>query len=218
MVFLVAFMAFLVLSCTQPILTQLCVVQPRILELLDEQITGVIHVAFRDRETKRAFYDQLHPIGSGKVCVIDCGYDNIEVDSQLNLGDTENFAALILKLELILAVTLPSDPLFHISIHTLIIDNLSVYYWELKLLLFQDQVSKYQQLGTLLQTIHKRYNCSVITTSWDSMFELGYQYNHKSVPERLILIPTGFFEHFSYVVHYEGEKRTVIKRNKVDRN
>lgn len=143
--------------------------------------------------------------------MIDCGYENIVVDSQLSLGESENFAALILQLELILAVTLPEDPLFHINIHTLIIDNLSVYYWELKLLLFQDQVSKYQQLGDLLHIIHKRYNCGVITTSWDSMFELGYQYNHKSVPEQLTLIPTGFFKHFTYVVHYEGGKKTVIK-------
>ena len=188
-------------------------VQPHILQSLGERITGVIHVAFRDRKTKSAFYNQLHPIGSGKVCVIDCGYENIVVDSQLNLGDIEDFAALILKLELILAMTLPNDPLFHVNIHTLVIDNLSVFYWELKLLLFQDQVSKYRQLGNLIHIIHKRYNCSIITTSWDSMFELGYQYNHKSVPERLILIPTGFFEHFNYVVHYEGEKKTVIASN-----
>ena len=188
-------------------------VQPHILQSLGEQITGVIHVAFRDRKTKSAFYNQLHPIGSGKVCVIDCGYENIVVDSQLNLGDIEDFAALILKLELILAMTLPNDPLFHVNIHTLVIDNLSVFYWELKLLLFQDQVSKYRQLGNLIHIIHKRYNCSIITTSWDSMFELGYQYNHKSVPERLILIPTGCFEHFNYVVHYEGEKKTVIASN-----
>lgn len=157
---------------------------------------------FHDRSTKLRFYSSIEPIGSGKIFLLDCGHAGLSVPSQLSIdGDTSSFDRLLATLLSIMQLTNKNDPMYSLEIHTLVIDDISVFYWELKMLTFSDQVQKYQQLGELVNQIHNRYNCNVITTSWDSAFELGYQYQHKSTPQRKSLLPAGLFDHYQQVLY-----------------
>ncbi|KAM9913204.1 hypothetical protein OXX69_001844 [Metschnikowia pulcherrima] len=90
-------------------------------------------------------------------------------------------------------------------LNTIIIENLSAYYWDLKCHPRQGAVKWYSDLLQLCHVLKERYMCNVVVTMWDKNFERGF--NSRAVsdlePRRLddlTYTPMEFFQNADYVL------------------
>lgn len=58
--------------------------------------------------------------------------------------------------------------------NTMVIENISAFYWQLKCLRTAARALWYNQLNQILRTIRDKYKCNVLVTGWDSDYERGF--------------------------------------------
>lgn len=99
----------------------------------------------------------------------------------------------------------------------LIIDNFSIFYFNLKKLNFQQYKLIMNQFMCDLYEIKLRYNCNIIITGWNNHFEKGYNYNYNyNMSNRnhennltklsdLTFLPFWFINQFDYTFHYDDK-------------
>lgn len=157
-------------------------------------------VLFQNISLKKAFYDRLSEY-DGSLIIFDCGagfMDTIELPESYILRIAD-FDDLLLQLE-----RLMRDPIEEIGkrhLNTLIVENISTFYWKLRSLKQRSQ--QYCKLRDLLAKIKDWYQCNVVVTSWDSEFEKGYNLKHENEnPESLLdltFVPTDFYAKFDHI-------------------
>lgn len=155
------------------LLTQLLVLPNKQFQLnktenswLDSQ---TLHRIFTSTTEKRDFFEKIVKdtvIPPQNVLVIDCGYSNW-LPKQLNKVCASSSTDILEKLKTILAGELFEDH----QLDLLVIENISEYYFELRL---RKDHNWYYQISDLSHQLVKKYRCNVVLTSWDSGYESGY--------------------------------------------
>lgn len=95
-------------------------------------------------------------------------------------------------------------------LNTLIIENLSAFYWHLGSLHSQDKFSWYRLLNLALHVIRQKYGCNIIVTSWDIDFDRGFnaRSTFDKIPEGLndlTYLPSELFKGATRIIHYHEE-------------
>lgn len=93
----------------------------------------------------------------------------------------------------------------------LIIDDLSIYYWTLKLSSYNNLVQSYGDLIVVLDQIKSRFHCNVMVLNWNIYFENGYNFN--SSPDSLTYLPASIKTMLGHLIHYTTvNERLVVHR------
>lgn len=116
-------------------------------------------------------------------------------------------------------------PLSNRVLNTLVVDNISVYFWELKLLgLDRSQQRQlgykrdilgwqyYTELLRVIKQAQDRYNCNVIITSWDILYEKGVRFRGNIEAgsgklEELTSLPSHYLASFDYLYHRYWQRK-----------
>lgn len=185
-------------------------------------LSQACHFIFSDKQTKRDTFRSL--VGDGTVYILDCGLDGFNYlgDECIVNSDFAMMDQLLESLRNVLTVGTKEDtkhPLYNKIINTVIVDNLSVYYWDLKLLnndpKYHEQLGYaikasgleyYTKLISALQEIQSKYKCNIITSSWDNSFEKGHNFSGATDCEATDLdsvtfLPQRYLMEFDYLIH-----------------
>lgn len=167
------------------------------------------HVLFNSNTEKEAFHSSISDNGrKEKTLVLDC---DLNFASTGAVGDAVSVFGpdeLTLKLENLYLDPTKSTNLQYLEL--LVIENISVFYWGLKL---SKKLKFFVEIADLVTKISERLGCNVITTSWDSDFDKGYNYNRvraarglnekdPKLLQALSFLPLQYFERVGVVVHY----------------
>ncbi|CCE85444.1 Piso0_005040 [Millerozyma farinosa CBS 7064] len=181
------------------------------------------HLLFEDRESKEELFKSIKEPNA--IAIFDCGRNGFQYLPE-NFEVLDNFSSLdelLSSLEDILDIK-ACHPLYHKSLNTIIIDNLSVYYWDLKLLnsntipagcTYKHKchgADYYLKLLTVLKKIKQKTQCNIITTSWSNTFEKGYNYSNaesKTIEgspndtevDKFTFLPKQYLASFDFVIH-----------------
>ncbi|CAH2354447.1 hypothetical protein CLIB1423_16S02872 [[Candida] railenensis] len=185
------------------------------------------HTLFKTHSEKNSFYSSLSK--NSEVLIFDC---------DLNLSSKEsgydNIVSIYSSAELLQQLTQlylnPSTPLSLQQLRLVIIENISVFYWTLKL---GRDLNYYVQLADLLSKITQKYGCNAIVTSWDNDYERGYNYNrqrsgneaHGDVQkdpnqhtlQNVSYLPRQYYDRVDLVTHYGGGFVFEPKKEKSER-
>ncbi|KAF3990229.1 hypothetical protein FT663_03273 [Candidozyma haemuli var. vulneris] len=155
---------------------------------------------FQRLSYKRAFYQKLGQT-KGSIIVFDCGagfMDTIRLEDSYSVR-VSDFNDLISQLKGIM--TDQDKEISDREMNTLIIENLSDFYWTLRS--SPQRVSSYLRLRDLTAQLKERYQCNIIVTSWDSDFEKGYNLKHSNDDPKklsdLTFIPPDFYTKFDHI-------------------
>lgn len=185
-------------------------------------LSQACHFIFSDKQSKKETYRQLG--SDGVVYIFDCGLDGFEYlgDRCMTDGGFATMDHLLEKLQQILTIGCNGDtthPLQGKTINTVIVDNISVYYWDLKLmnhdanngrlLGYANETSGtgyYTKLWRVLHQIQAKYKCNIVTSSWNNTYEKGYKYTGPTGSEPTTLDSVTFLPHkylveFDYLIH-----------------
>lgn len=179
------------------------------------------HFIFDDKQTKRDTYRALQ--SEGTVYILDCGGEGFGYMGDECIVDVVgSMDGMLEKLQQILKIgteTKATHPLHSRTINTLIVDNISMYFWDLKLLNHDPKNSSmlgytceitgieyYNRLVAQLQEIQTRYKCNIITSSWNNTFEKGYNYNgptsvKPSGLDSVTYLPPKYLMGFDYLIY-----------------
>lgn len=185
-------------------------------------LSQTCHFLFNDKQAKRETFRSL--VGDGAVYIFDCGLDGFNYldDECIVSSDFATMDQLLENLQGILTVGTDGDTehaLHNKTINTVIVDNLSVYYWDLKLL--NSDPKYHEQLGyttktsgheyyikliSILQEIRMKYKCNIITSSWNNSFEKGHNYSGATDCEvtdldSVTFLPQRYLMEFDYLIH-----------------
>lgn len=156
-------------------------------------LSQACHFIFNDKQIKRETYMSLS--GDGAVYIFDCGFDGFRSlsDKCIINSDFATMDQLLESLQHILAIGTDGDithPLYNKTVNTVIVDNLSVYYWDLKLLNSDPKnhvqlgyaskasgLEYYNKLISVLQEIQAKFKCNIVTSSWNNTYEKGHNYS-----------------------------------------
>lgn len=170
----------------------------------------------------------------GVVLVLNCGVELFGYlpGAYVVEDDFTTMDQLLGKLHEILTVGMDGDtrhPLHGNALNTLIVDNISVYFWDLRLLNMDPKNSRvlgytheisgheyYARLLDALHTIQGKYKCNIITTSWDNVYERGYNYNGNTEPDlagldSLTYLPASYLQPFDYIIHSRTHDRGISR-------
>lgn len=172
-------------------------------------------VLFENVSLKLNFYKALKQVNPGKfsplasnilVVIIECGRPTIKhavsgICSTLFLN-CQTPKELLLIIRGVAENTHPE--IGNCVLNTVIIENLSAFYWENKLLLWSSARQWYTEINRILQQIMAKYGCNVVSTMWDKNYEQGF--NLRREPNMLAVrlsdlttIPSEFFENSGHV-------------------
>lgn len=170
------------------------------------------HTLFNTHVEKKAFYTSF--LDNNGILIFDC---------DLNLSSKEsghgNIVSIYSSAELIKQLTElyvnPSTSLNLQQLKLVIIENISVFYWTLKL---GKDMNYYIELADLLSKITQKYGCNAIVTSWDSDYEKGFNYNRQRVSnevhedaqkvlnqltvQNVSFLPRQYYDRVDIVTHY----------------
>lgn len=108
-------------------------------------------------------------------------------------------------------------------LHNLVIDNLLVFYWDLRVLNaynyarlgFDSYVaakSLYLRLMDVVESIRDKYRCNVVVCSFDVGFDMGYQGNRDSVQTHTSL-PEDYIKRHDMVVHVKPQSNHPLEQS-----
>lgn len=107
---------------------------------------------------------------------------------------------------------IPNDKDDEISrrhLNTLVVENLSAFFWKLACLPSQEKFSWYRTLNSELALLRKKYGCNVLLTGWDVEFDRGF--NSRTIVkapvvlEDLTYFPAELFHGATRIIHYGEE-------------
>lgn len=181
------------------------------------------HLLFEDGDSKRELFKSIKVPNT--IAIFDCGHngfpylpDNFEV-----IDNFSSLDELLSSLEDILDIK-AFHPLYHKSLNTIIVDNISVFYWDLKLLNSNTVPAGctykhkcrgndyYLKLLSVLKKIKQKTRCNIITTSWSNTFEKGYnyansesktreEYVHDTEVDKFTFLPKQYLASFDFLIH-----------------
>lgn len=174
-------------------------------------------VLFGGIQLKRAFYSRFFAHAFDLV-IFDCskslptndpGHDGLVIHCDTHL-------LLLRELQAI-----PQDRNLKVNcryMNTLVIENISAFYWALKCLKLADRTSWYHQLNRIVQTIKVKYKCNVIVTGWDNDYERGFNIksSRPGQPQNLddlTFIPKEFYRGAERVFTYQTGRSFVFEGN-----
>ena len=188
------------------------------------------HILFRDKVSKRVTFGSWD---QGEcLYILDCGGEGFDYlsDKCLVKRDLRTMDDVLDEIENIFTLgTKGNDkhPLSNRVLSTLVVDNISVYFWELKLLgLDRSQQRQlgyrrdipgwqyYAELFRVIRRTQDRYNCNVIITSWDILYEKGVRFRGSieagsSKLQELTSLPSQYLVSFDYLYHRHWEKKRI---------
>lgn len=184
-------------------------------------LSQACHFIFNDKQIKRETYMSFS--GEGVVYIFDCGLDGFRSldDKYIINRDFATMDQLLESLRHILAIGTDGDtthPLYNKTLNTVIVDNLSVYYWDLKLL--NSDPKNHEQLGyaskasgleyytkfiSVLKEIQAKFKCNIVISSWNNTFEKGHNYSGATDCEAtgldsITFLPQKYLMEFDYLI------------------
>lgn len=142
------------------------------------------------------------------VFVIECGLRSLNKLTKyytgLHLFQCNDSSLLLEILQLIIDCSL--DRLDNCRLNTLIVENLSSFYWEKRC---QDRLSRiqwYKDVNEKLRELKCKYMCNVVITMWDLEFERGYKskpsQDTSALSKALSYTPNELFLGCLYTIRY----------------
>ena len=184
-------------------------------------LSQACHFIFNNKHIKRETYMSLS--GEGAIYIFDCGLDGFRSldDKYIINSDFASMDQLLASLSHILEIGADGDtthPLYNKMVNAVIVDNLSVYYWDLKLL--NNDPRNHEQIGyanktsgldyylkliSVLQQIQAKFKCNIITSSWNNTFEKGHNYSGTTDCEAtgldsITFLPQKYLMEFDYLI------------------
>lgn len=186
-------------------LNELITIAPKEITLGTNKLSNLTcHHLFKTRSSQGTFYDDLK-VQPDQLIIIPCG-PVISSKEWTTLEQQYTFGDLLKTLHRILV----GKVLMNSIVHTLIIDNLSMFYWDLKVLddfnftavggttMYVNASTLYQRLADIIVEISLKYKCNVIVTSLDIEFDRGYYQDGSS--KELSGFPKEYLDRFDYVL------------------
>lgn len=108
---------------------------------------------------------------------------------------------------------IPEDAYDDVSsrhLNTLIIENISAFFWNVSILPSQEKFAWYRKVNALLLRLKNMYGCNVIVTGWDIQYDRGFnsrkilEANPKSLND-LTYLPLELFQGSTLIIHYLEE-------------
>lgn len=189
------------------------------------------HILFSDRRSKLKLLQNIKSPNS--VCIFNCGKERFLdlPDNHVVVDHFSTFDALLDELKGITEID-PSNQDHFLNgrvLDCIVLDNLSIYYWDLKILnqdpknaerlgyrISQTGNRYYNELLETLNFLRDRYKCNIVTTTWDSAFERGFGYNGDTSKQNtgkldaLTFLPNSFLSQFDYLVHMDISGATSV--------
>ncbi|KAK6456734.1 uncharacterized protein RJT20DRAFT_34096 [Scheffersomyces xylosifermentans] len=189
-----------------------------------EMKNGSCHLLFRDRAARSQFYESTL-VGNGIVVVPCSGSGSFPSSFKVLDVPVANFNDLLAALENFLEGRLSLKA----PLHTLVIDNISIFHWDLRIVdrtnykdlgfsAFQSSSSYYLKFADILNRIHLKYSCNIVVTSFDINFDKGYKGNWKKSAHdyeglsSLTYLPESYLQKFQHLVYVDGGELRVYKK------
>lgn len=178
------------------------------------------HYLFNTRKEKDKFFNGIDQTG---LLFFNCSIAEYQfINKKCQILELSTFDKLIEELEKILF----SD--IELILKTLIIDNISIYFWELRCLNARNYTSMgykydsakvyYSTLVSLINKIKEKFKCNIIVTSWDIKFDKGYNASWKNKIDindidTLSYLPTSYLLSFDHIMHRDDDKDRNFNKN-----
>lgn len=159
-------------------------------------------ILFHNLRYKTQFYERLAQ-GASDLVIFECGSSILTPIPDALLLNCKDISLLLNQLQ-----SIPDNRHEAVGprhLNTLIVDNVSAFYWDLKCLKRAERLEWYVQLSKILKAIELKYACNVIVTAWDSDFEKGFNYRkverEAQKLEDCTFLPHEFLQGMDYVFH-----------------
>jgi len=171
-----------------------------LVELINQY--GVI--LFDELQHKQKFFQRYN---GDSIIIIECGVPTIK-----SIAPFSGYIVTCRSPDELMDILrgIPNDQDEEISkrhLNTLVVENISAFYWNLATLSSQEKFSWYKGLNNELAQIRKRYGCNVLVTGWDIDFDRGF--NARRVIEKapvalqdLTYLPGELFLGATRIIHY----------------
>lgn len=175
-------------------------------------------VLFAEIQLKRKFYSRFLAKASDLV-IIECS-KSLPVD-KTSIQDclVVQCGSHDLLLQELQAIPQDENPRVNSQyMNTMVIENLSAFYWDLKCLKPRERNVWYSQLNLIIHTIRRKYKCNIIVTGWDNDYERGFN-NKSSRPGEpyglsdLTFLPLDFYRGVERVLAYQTGGSLVFEGN-----
>lgn len=183
-----------------------------------ELVNSTCHCFFHDREQSRVFVRMV----AGNTVVIPClsarHWDGVRGVTRLG-PQLQGFGDLVAYLDDIAGGHVSLD----VVMATLVVDNISAFYWDLRvadsdnyrslgLNEFVLAAKWYTRLVEVVLRILARYKCNVIVTSYDVSFDRGYDQKNErkhhsqdnDTMAAVSYLPESYLLRFDHLVHMES--------------
>lgn len=132
-----------------------------------------VSVVLDNITTKSIFYRNIRLPDDASIVFIECGRNATDKPPANHRHFTCNTPAELLGL---MTETLEGTlkEARDCVINTVLIDNLSAFYWEQKMLPRAEFYAWYRRVKELLEAIVAKYQCNVVLTMWDKNYERGF--------------------------------------------
>lgn len=130
------------------------------------------HVILQNRSERFEFFKLLRRDNENNFVIFDCEFNNDFGNSEIIL--VESYKHLLECLQEFLIPDKKSS-FFDINGLIVVIDNISLFYWQLKHEKFTNFYSKFLDL---LDEIKLKYKCNIVITSWGSNYEKDLTINN----------------------------------------
>lgn len=130
-------------------------------------------VLFENMQGKRLFYSDFEQLNEHveSVLAIECGQRVLQ-----RMGSSVRTLACDGDLAELIDGLLDSSA-NDMHVNTLIVENISAYYWELKCRP-RERVQWYKRLNGAIMGLMEKLQCNVIVTGWDNAYEKGYNFQN----------------------------------------
>ena len=103
--------------------------------------------------------------------------------------------------------------------NTLVIENLSSFYWTLRCKKVADRIHWYEQLHRVLLTIRDEYKCNILVTAWDNNYERGFNVRERwsGQPQKLddlTYMPLTLYQRVEHVFAFQKGRSFMFKENR----
>lgn len=158
---------------------------------------------------KKRFYTDFNPNRSDLI-VIECGGGSV-----LALADFS--ASLVVPccshhelMDILRGIPLDANKeMSSRHLNTLVIENLSAFYWNLACELPSERYLWYRELNSELHQLKQKYGCNVVVTCWNVDYDRGFSARPlvDRKPEKLrdlSYFPSELFRGATHVLHFDG--------------
>lgn len=162
---------------------------------------------FNRLQQKQEFFEHYN---GHNVVLIECGVPTIR-----SIASFSGYIVACLSPSELLDILrgIPNDNDEEISnrhLNTLVVENISAFFWNLASLPSQEKFSWYRTLNNELALLRKKYRCNVLVTGWDVDFDRGFNARPvvgktAAVLDDLTYLPAELFKGATRILHYGEE-------------